>query len=129
MQICELVKPFQDEIQYSNEYITGLSQLEMISTDNDSNGLINISELENSTITYSQRLALEKGKKIGADAIYFRNFPDLTRPSKPQLYVFDFTKEEKNIVEIHKSVWSSSEVRFILLSQERRLNYSIPQSL
>ncbi|MGO2358397.1 HsdM family class I SAM-dependent methyltransferase [Mesonia sp.] len=99
----------------SNEYITGLSQLEMISTDNDSNGLIHVSELENSTITYSQRLALEKGKKIGADAIYFRNFPDLTRPSKPQLYVFDFTKEEKNIVEIHKSVWSSSEVRLYLI--------------
>ena len=99
----------------SKEYISGLSQLEMINANDDSDGLIHISELENSSINYYQRLALEKAKKVGADAIYFRNFPDITRPSKPQLYVFDFTSDEKNIVEIHKNVWSSSEVRLYLV--------------
>jgi hypothetical protein len=100
----------------SKEYISGLSQLEMISTnDDDSIGLIHVSELKNSNINYYQRLALEKAKKVGANAIYFRNFPDSIRPSKPQLYVFDFTSDEKNIVEIHKNVWSSSEVRLYLV--------------
>lgn len=100
----------------SKEYISGLSQLEMISTDDDDSiGLIHVSELKNSNINYYQRLALEKAKKVGANAIYFRNFPDSIRPSKPQLYVFDFTSDEKNIVEIHKNVWSSSEVRLYLV--------------
>lgn len=113
----------------SKEYISGLSQLKMINANDDSIGLIHISELENSSINYYQRLALEKAKKVGADAIYFRNFPDSTRPSKPQLYIFDFTSEEKEIVEIHKNVWSSSEVRLYLVitrSEIKLFNSSKP---
>ena len=113
----------------SKEYISGLSQLEMISTDDDSIGLIHVSELKNSNINYYQRLALEKAKKVGANAIYFRNFPDSIRPSKPQLYVFDFTNNTKNIIEIHKNVWSSSEVRLYLVitkSEIKLFNSSKP---
>ncbi len=98
----------------SKEYISGLSQLEMYSTDDNFVGLIHVSELEKSNINYYQRLSLEKAKKVCADAVYFRNFSDLTRPSKPQLYIFDFANGEKDIVEIHKNVWSSSEVRLYL---------------
>ncbi len=97
----------------SKEYIVGLSQLEMLNTDDYSVGLIHISELENSTITYYQRISLEKAKKVGADAVYFRTFPN--RPPKPQLYIYDFSNKEKNIVEIHKNIWSSSEVRIYII--------------
>lgn len=107
----------------SKEYISGLSQLEMLNTDNNSFGLIHTSELENSYINYYQRLSLEKAKKIGADAVYFRNFPDTNRPSKPQLYIFDFTSKEQDIVEIHKNVWSSTEVRLYLVITKSEIKF------
>jgi hypothetical protein len=99
----------------SKEYIRGLSLLEMINADEHSNGLIHVSDLKNPEVGFNQRIALERAKKVGADAIYFRNFADVTRSSKAQLYIFDFTGEEKNIIDIHKNVWSSSEVRLYLV--------------
>lgn len=94
----------------------GLSQLEMIYEDGYTSGLVHVSELEDShsKINYSHRLALEHASKVGADSVYFRNFPD-ERPSIPQLYIFDFTKNEGDIVEIHKKVWSNSQVRLYLI--------------
>lgn len=107
----------------SNEYISGLSQLEMLNADGDSFGLIHTSELENSSINYYQRLSLEKAKKVGANAVYFRNFPDSNRPSKPQLYIFDFTSKEQDLVEIHKNVWSSTEVRLYLVINKSEIKF------
>lgn len=107
----------------SNEYISGLSQLEMLNTDGSSFGLIHTAELENSSINYYQRLSLEKAKKVGANAIYFRNFPDSNRPSKPQLYIFDFTSKEQDVVEIHKNIWSSTEVRLYLVINKSEIKF------
>lgn len=107
----------------SNEYISGLSQLEMLNADGYSFGLIHISQLEDSSVNYYQRLSLEKAKKVGANAVYFRNFPDLNRPSKPQLYIFDFTACEEDIVEIHKNVWSSTEVRLYLVITKTEIKF------
>ena len=97
----------------SKEYIKSLSQLEMLNTDKYSNGLIHVSELQNPSINFYQRIHLEKAKKIGVDAVYFRNFPNGL--SKPQLYIFDFSYNERDIIEIHKNVWSSSEVRLYIV--------------
>jgi hypothetical protein len=107
----------------SKEYISGLSQLEMLNADDNSFGLIHTSELENSNINYYQRLCLEKARKVGADAVYFRNFPDSNRPSKPQLYIFDFTSIEHEIVEIHKNIWSSTEVRLYLIITKTEIKF------
>ena len=107
----------------SNEYISGLSQLEMLNADGNSFGLIHVSQLEDSSVNYYQRLSLEKAKKVGANAVYFRNFPDLNRPSKPQLYIFDFTACEEDIVEIHKNVWSSTEVRLYLVITKTEIKF------
>jgi hypothetical protein len=107
----------------TNEYISGLSQLEMLNADGNSFGLIHTSELDKSNINYYQRLSLEKAKKVGADAVYFRNFPDLNRPSKPQLYIFDFTTKEQDVVEIHKNVWSSTEVRLYLVITKTEIKF------
>ncbi len=116
---------------FTKEYLKGLTQLEMFSADEYSTGLIHITELENSHsyINYYQRLVLERAKKIGVDAVYFRNYSDNVRPSVPQLYIFDFTKKEKDIVEVHKNVWSSSEVRFYIIitkSEIKLFNSSKP---
>ncbi len=107
----------------SKEFISGLSQLEMVNTDGNSFGLIHVSELEDPSVNYYQRLSLEKAKKVGANAVYFRNFPDLNRPSKPQLYIFDFTSHEEDIVEVHKNVWSSTEVRLYLVITKTEIKF------
>jgi methylase of polypeptide subunit release factors len=116
-------------IKKSKEYISGLSQLEMLNAEEYSLGLIHTSEIENSKISFYQKISLEKAKKIGADAVYFRNFPDSNRSSEPQLYIFDFTSKNQDIVEIHKNVWSSSEVRLYLIitkSEIKLFNSSKP---
>jgi hypothetical protein len=61
----------------SNEYISGLSQLEMLNADGNSFGLIHTSELERkATLNYYQRLSLEKKsqKELETDAVYFQKF-------------------------------------------------------
>ncbi len=107
----------------SNEFISGLSQLEMLDADGNSFGLIHTSELENSNINFYQRLSLEKAKKVGADAVYFRNFPDSNSSSKPQLYIFDFTTKEQAVVEIHKNIWSSTEIRLYLVITKSEIKF------
>lgn len=107
----------------SNEYISGLSQLEMLDADGNSFGLIHTANIENSSINYYQRLSLEKARKVGADAVYFRNFPETNRPSKPQLYIFDFTSKKEDIVEIHKNIWSSTEVRLYLVITKSEIKF------
>ncbi|MGM0504940.1 MAG: HsdM family class I SAM-dependent methyltransferase [Bacteroidota bacterium] len=101
---------------FTKEYIKGLSHLEMVDS-TYSTGLAHVSELENaqSKINYYQRVALEKAKRINVNAVYFRNYPESNRASIPQLYIFDFTQQKRNIVDIHKKVWSSSEVRLYLI--------------
>ncbi|WP_341902534.1 N-6 DNA methylase [Fluviicola taffensis] len=107
----------------SKEYISGLSQLELMNANGDSFGLIHISELENPSIDFYQKLSLEKAKKVGANAVYFRNFPESQRPSKPQLYIFDFTSSERDIVEIHKNIWSSTEVRLYIVINKSEIKF------
>lgn len=107
----------------SKEYVSVLSQLDLINPDGISFGLIHTSELENSNIDFYQKLSLEKAKKVGANAVYFRNFTDSQRPSKPQLYIFDFTSNEQDIVEIHKNVWSSTEVRLYIVITKSEIKF------
>lgn len=55
---------------------------------------------------------LEKGKELGATAIYFRRFPD--RPSVPQILIYDFSNQplhsqetiNKEITTLQNKVWS-----------------------
>lgn len=103
----------------TKEYINGLSKLEMLELEGGqySSGLIHVKDLEdvNAQINYHQRIHLEKAKRVNADAVYFRNYPNDSRPSIPQLYIFDFTINEADLVEIHKNVWSTSEVRLYVV--------------
>jgi hypothetical protein len=115
----------------TKEYFKGLSKLKMLGDDLYSLGLIQVKELEgdNSQMNYHQRFHLEKAKRVNADAVYFRNYPNNSRPSVPQLYIFDFTTNERDIVEIHKNVWSTSEVRLYVVitkSEVKLFNASKP---
>ena len=115
----------------TKEYIKGLSKLKMLGDELYSLGLIQVKELEknNSLMNFHQRFHLEKAKRVNADAVYFRNYPNNSRPSVPQLYVFDFTMNERDIIEIHKNVWSTSEVRLYVVitkSEVKLFNASKP---
>ena len=55
---------------------------------------------------------LENARRYRADAVYFRFFEGGRTPS-PQIYIFDYTDDSKNedeIVEIHKNLWSSGAI-------------------
>jgi hypothetical protein len=101
----------------TKEYKNGLSKLEMLEDEQYSSGLIHVKDLDDvdTQINYHQRIHLEKAKRVNADAVYFRNYPNNSRPSIPQLYIFDFTINEADLVEIHKNVWSTSEVRLYVV--------------
>jgi hypothetical protein len=61
----------------------------------------------------SEIIALEYAKKYGADAVYFRRF-DGGRPPIPQIYIYDFTENEKGaddeIGVLYKRLWNSGQV-------------------
>lgn len=63
----------------TKEYKNGLSKLEMLDYDQYSSGLIHVKELENvdTRINYHQRIHLEKTRRVNADAVYFRNYPNI----------------------------------------------------
>jgi methylase of polypeptide subunit release factors len=115
----------------TKEYFNGLTKLDMLGDELYSLGLIQVKDLkgDNSKMNFHQRFHLEKAKRVNADAVYFRNYPNNSRPSIPQLYIFDFTKNERDIVEIHKNVWSTSEVRLYVVitkSEVKLFNASKP---
>lgn len=120
---------------FTKEYSQGLTLLDMFYSEPiHASGLIHVLDLDNESraLSYSQRHALERAKQIGANAVYFRNFPDNSRPSIPLIYIFDFTSEEQDVVELHKKVWSSSEVRLYLIitkTEVRIFNSSKPVKL
>jgi len=67
-------------------------------------------------------LDLDKAKIFKADAVYFRFF-DVGRLPQPQIYIYDNSdnaKTDGGIAEIHRAIWSASEVpMFIVLSKSK----------
>ena len=93
----------------SNDFMDILGQFDMMSETGKSPGLVFVGE---ETLDYSEIIALEYAKKYGADAVYFRRF-DGGRPPIPQIYIYDFTENEKNDIEIgelYRKLWSSGQV-------------------
>jgi len=65
----------------------------------------------------SEIIALEYAKKYGANAVYFRRFDDGRAPI-PQIYIYDFTENEKDdfeIANLYKKLWNSGQVPLFFL--------------
>ncbi|OUJ69401.1 HsdM family class I SAM-dependent methyltransferase [Hymenobacter crusticola] len=113
--------------ELESAFVKGLSQLDMSLEANPSNILLTSDlEITSISINFYQRFALERAKKIGADAVFFRNNLSSDESSIAQVYIFDFTrshKEEKDLIELHKNVWSSTDVRiyFIIYNSEIKI--------
>ena len=92
----------------NNDFRDTLVRFDMMSETGKSPGLVFVGE---KTTNHSEILALEYAKKYGADAVYFRRFDD-GRPPIPQIYIYDFTKNEKDdeIGVLYKRLWNSGQV-------------------
>ena len=94
-------------------FINHLGLLEM---EPGSPGLRFVKDLQGEKNPYIY-LALEQAKQHGAQAVYFRFFPD-DRPPKPQIFIFDnthkFEVEKKVASSIHKNLWNSGVVPMCL---------------
>ncbi|MFA4919411.1 MAG: N-6 DNA methylase [Thermodesulfovibrionales bacterium] len=89
----------------TKEFESGLRDFDML----ESPGLILV---DAEPADSYQRIALENAKKYKADAVYFRLFEN-GRPPLPQIYIYDFTKVEKDddeVAELHKRLWNSGQV-------------------
>ncbi len=92
-----------------NDFKDILIKFDMMSETGESTGLVFVGEDKPDRHEF---LALEYAKKYGADAVYFRRF-DGGRPPIPQIYIYDFTENEKDVFEIedlYKKLWNSGQV-------------------
>ncbi|MCP4113507.1 MAG: N-6 DNA methylase [Desulfobacteraceae bacterium] len=93
-----------------NEFKNSLKKFDMILESSEpSPGLVFVGEkIED----HSERIALEYAEKYQADAVYFRRF-DGNRSPIPQIYIYDFTRQEKKeseLAELYKRLWNSCQV-------------------
>jgi len=98
----------------NNNFSDILIKFDMMSETGESPGLVfvggNISDPH-------EFIALEYAKKYGANAVYFRRFDD-GRPPIPQIYIYDFTENEKDDFEtadLYKKLWNSGQVPLFFL--------------
>jgi hypothetical protein len=93
----------------NNDFMDILTKFDMMSETGESSGLVFVEKEKRDN---SEMIALEYAKKYGADAVYFRRF-DGGRPPIPQIYIYDFTENEKDDDEIgvlYKRLWNSGQV-------------------
>ncbi len=90
----------------NNDFMDILMKFDMMSETGESSGLVFVGKEKRDN---SEVIALEYAKKYGADAVYFRRF-DGGRLPIPQIYIYDFTENEKDDDEIgvlYKRLWNS----------------------
>jgi len=94
----------------NNDFRDILIQFDMMSETGESPGLVFVGgDILPDPYEF---IALEYAKKYGADAVYFRRFDD-GRPPIPQIYIYDFTENEKDDFEtanLYKKLWNSGQV-------------------
>ena len=98
----------------NNDFRDILIKFDMMSETGEAPGLVFVRE---KSYDPSEIIALEYAKKYGANAVYFRRFDDL-RPPIPQIYIYDFTEDEKDdfeIANLYKKLWNSGQVPFFFL--------------
>jgi len=106
----------------NNDFMGILMKFDMMSETGESPGLVFVGKEKRDD---SEIIALEYAEKYGADAVYFRRFDD-GRPPIPQIYIYDFTENEKDADEIgvlYKRLWNSGQVPlfFILYKTEAKI--------
>ncbi len=93
----------------NNDFMDILMKFDMMPETGKSSGLVFVGKEKRDN---SEVIALEYAKKYGADAVYFRRF-DGGRPPIPQIYIYDFTENEKDDDEIgvlYKRLWNFGQV-------------------
>ncbi len=107
-----------DKLKENNIMIDVLKKLDFFSTENIvENNFPEIVFTSNppSNLHPKHYIALEFAEILEADAVYFKYYDD-NRYCVPQIYFYDNSNgiyDEKNIAEIHRNVYSSSQVPLI----------------
>ncbi|MBN2396092.1 MAG: N-6 DNA methylase [Candidatus Atribacteria bacterium] len=88
------------------------SWLKNFDMSSENSGLIVAKDFQKIKNPY-ERVALQAAKKYEVTAVYFRRF-DNGRPPIPQIYIYDYTQEEKKdkhqIAELHRRLWNAGQV-------------------
>ncbi len=110
----------------NHELLYCLEKLEMIGDSEFRSGLVSVRELKSSkNLPPEEYIALENANKYKANYVYFRRFE--SRPSVPQIYLYDFTDNinvrEEDLTNIHKQLYSSGLVPmfFIFTKKDVRI--------
>lgn len=100
---------------------TALGKLGM--DDKKSSGVRFVADRE-SEIDPDLYLALEYANEFGATAVYFRFYDD-SRPPKPQIYIYDFSKFlnlDEPEANIHHKLWNAGIVPFCFIFSKSQIN-------
>ncbi len=95
----------------TEQFEYGLKQLDMLDdVAPDATGLVFTDDIADGL--FYERITAEKAKVYGAEGVYFKRFQNGRAPV-PQIYIFDFTREEMNddeIAELHRRLWNAGQV-------------------
>lgn len=88
-----------------------LNKLQMASSNRQESGLLSVNDSNILIHSPNEVIALLSARECKADFVYFRKFGD-GRPSLPQVYIYDNTKNQLDADEIaalHRKVWNRGE--------------------
>ncbi len=109
--------------EFSNDiFEKNLKRLDMLKASDENTGLVFVGDKREN---FYEIIALEQAEKYEADAVYFRYF-DNGRPPMPQIYIYDYTLNEKSdeeIAKLHKRLWNAAKVPlfFVFLKTEVKI--------
>lgn len=102
-----------------------LEQLDFQFNQEEASSIYFISDLNKEIKTHPKIiLDLDKAKNFGVDAVYFR-FLGSNRQPIPQIYIYNATSkknEEGFIAELHRNIWSASEIPILLIINDTSIN-------
>lgn len=105
------IKPNQNVNRMIAAIQQNLKKLQMSPSDRQESGLLSVNDANLLNHSPNEVIALLSARECKADFVYFRKFGD-GRPSLPQVYIYDNTKNQFAVDEIaalHRKVWNRGE--------------------
>ncbi|MFT6338547.1 MAG: type I restriction-modification system DNA methylase subunit [Bacteroidia bacterium] len=104
-----------------NNGISLIEGLEALGMNNHSYSLRWVSDKENERDNEHIYIALEQAERFNAKAIYFRFFSEDTRPPRPQIYIYEYSKinlGQNSPAQLHHRLWNAGVVPYAFIFSE-----------
>jgi hypothetical protein len=102
-----------------HDFIKNLKRMDFDPADKEFRSVVLVSEKPDSTLAFSQVLALEEAANFQARAVYFRLFPkEENRSPIPQIYIYDNSQNQlskEKLAEIHRDLWSNCRIPMFIV--------------